>query len=317
MDTQAHKSSSFGTIGFMIAAIIFAAVAGLLLSQVMESTYSQEPVKPIVVAAKSLPASQLIKKGDLKIANWPESSIPSNAFTKIDDVVETTRVPLIPLVPGEAVLNNHLSRPNSGLGIAPLLEPNKRAMSIPTDDPVTLARLLYPGARVDVLTTIRETRNREDGKPNVSTKIVLQNIKVLAVGEDIDPLTISERRRLHRKKQEEGAMGDEPSGESKEKRGVVTLSVTPEEAERLALARREGKLDIILRNPKDNAVVETDGATPVAFLPVDETEQMFELEETTDTRSTTRQPRRRKSAGRKAGTKPKTKRTKSGVVIIN
>ncbi len=253
----------------MIAAIIFAAVAGILLSQVMESTYSQEPVKPIVVAARSVPAAQLMAKEDLKLGSWPESAVPAGAFTKIADVLKGNRVPIVPFVQGEAVLTTHLSKPNSGIGIAPLVSENKRAMAITTDNPVTLARLLFPGARVDVLSTMRNTSaSAEDDTPRVSTKVVLQNIKVLAVGEDIDTLTITNRRRARRKKAAES--GGSLTGEStdaRETRGVVTLLVTPEEAERLTLARREGSIDLILRNPKDSAEVDTPGATPAAFLP--------------------------------------------------
>ena len=270
MEDKTKRPSSLGTIGFMIAAIIFAAIAGILLSQVMESTYSQEPVKPIVVAAKSIPAAQPMVKEDLKLASWPESAIPAGAFTKIEDVTTKPRVPLVPLVPGEAVLTTHLSKPSSGMGIAPLVEENKRAIAITTDNPVTLARLLYPGARVDVLSTMRDSAaSVEEDKPRVSTKVVLQNIKVLAVGEDIDPLTITNRRRAARKKAAEGGGGalTGESNDAREVRAVVTLLVTPEQAERLTLARREGDIDLILRNPKDTTEVDTPGATPAAFLP--------------------------------------------------
>ncbi len=269
MDDKSKRPSSLGTIGFMVAAIIFAAVAGILLSQVMESTYSQEPVKPIIVAAKGIPAGQHMEKDDLKIASWPESAVPAGAFTKVEDVLKGKRVPLVPFVPGEAVLTTHLSKPNSGMGIAPLITKNRRAMAITTDNPVTLARLLFPGARVDVLSTMRDaTASLEEDKPRVSTKVVLQNILVLAVGEDIDPLTITQRRRAQRKKAAEGGggLGGE-SQDARETRGVVTLSVTPEEAERLTLARREGHIDLILRNPKDRSEVDTPGATPAAFMP--------------------------------------------------
>jgi pilus assembly protein CpaB len=275
MEDKTKRPSSLGTIGFMIAAIIFAAIAGILFSQVMESTYSQEPVKPIVVAAKIIPAAQPMIKEDLKLASWPESAIPAGAFTKIEDAIAKTRVPLVPLVPGEAVLTTHLSKPSAGMGIAPLVDENKRAIAITTDNPVTLARLLYPGALVDVLSTMRDSSSSiDDEKPRVSTKVVLQNIKVLAVGEDIDPLTITNRRRAARKKAAEG--GGALTGESsdaRETRAVVTLLVTPEEAERLTLARREGDIDLILRNPKDTGEVDTPGATPAAFLPSGELDE--------------------------------------------
>ena len=270
---QKAKASSFGTIGFMIAAIVFAAVAGILLSQVMESTYSQEPVKSIVVAARKIPSSTNLKKKDLKLASWPESAIPVGAYKKIEDVIKSARVPLIPFVRGEPVLQSHLSKPRAGMGVATLVEMDKRAIAVRTDNAVTLTRLVYPGARVDVLTTMRNTGGgiNDDG-PKISTKIVLQDVKVLSVGEDIDPLTITDRRRS--KKKDEGALGGGESSDQREARSTVTLLVAPEEAERLVLALREGKIDIVLRNPKDHRQVETSGATEAVFLPKKEEEDL-------------------------------------------
>ncbi len=270
---QKAKASSFGTIGFMIAAIVFAAVAGILLSQVMESTYSQEPVKPIVVAARKIPASTKLKKKDLKLANWPESSIPTGAYKKVEDVLKSQRAPLIPFVKNEPVLKSHLSKPRAGMGVAPLVAMDKRAIAVRTDNAVTLTRLLYPGARVDVLTTMRNQGGSVDDEgPRISTKIVLQDVKVLSVGEDIDPLTINERMRS--KKKEEGALGGGESSDQREARSTVTLLVAPEEAERLVLALREGKIDLVLRNPKDHREVETTGATEAVFMPQQEDEDL-------------------------------------------
>ena len=270
---QKAKASSFGTIGFMIAAIVFAAVAGILLSQVMESTYSQEPVKPIVVAARKIPTSTKLKKKDLKLANWPESSVPVGAYKKIEEVLKSQRVPMIPFVKNEPVLKSHLSKPRAGMGVAPLIDMDKRAVAIRTDNAVTLTRMLYPGAIVDVLTTMRNQGGSVDDEgPRISTKIVLQDIKVLSVGEDIDPLTINARRRS--KKKEEGALGGGESSDQREARSTVTLLVAPEEAERLVLALREGKIDLVLRNPKDHRQVETTGATEDVFMPQQEEEDL-------------------------------------------
>ena len=296
------KASSFGTIGFMIAAIVFAAVAGILLSQVMESTYSQEPVKPIVVAARRIPAGALLDKKDFKLVSWPESAVPKGAYKKIEDLQKVKRVPLIPFVAGEPVLVSHLSKPNSGMGIAPLVDMDKRAISIKTDNPVTLARLIYPGAHVDVLVTMRNVQTSvDDNRPPVSTLVVLQDIKVLAVGEDIDPLTISNRKRAS-KKNEEGALGGGESADSREARGVVTLLVTPDESEQLTLAVREGKIDIILRNPKDRRKVETKGATPAAFMPESEDDENMDFlspEKSGQAAPSSKRSRRR--SGRRSG----------------
>lgn len=265
MEPRPQRTASLVTVAFMVVAIACAVVAGFLVSQVMQGTYSKEPVKPVVVAASSVPAGQLLRKEDLRVAHWPRSSVPLGAFAEVDAVLKVSGIPLIPFVPGEPVLASHLSKPSTGLGIAPLLAEGKRAMSIATDNPVTLARLLYPGARVDVLVTMQ--RHANGTGQNASTRVVLQDVKVLAVGEDIDPLTVAERRRAARQQKEEsvGSGGADP--DSRETRGVITLEVSPVESERLALATREGKVDVVLRNPADRAEVTTPGATPVAFGP--------------------------------------------------
>jgi Flp pilus assembly protein CpaB len=100
----------------------------------------------------------------------------------------------------------------------------------------------------------------------VLTRIVLQNIKVLAVGEDIDPLTISQRRRQREAaNKEESAFGGRQE-DSQQARGVVTLMVSPSELELLALASQEGKLDVALRNPNDKEIAQSTGATPETLV---------------------------------------------------
>jgi pilus assembly protein CpaB len=264
---KTKKATSLGTLGFMIAAVLFAAITGMLLSQLMENKYSRDPVKPLVVAAAPLAAGRPLRKEDVKLAMWPQSAIPAGAFAKVDQLMATKRVPLVPFVAGEAILLSHLSEPKAGIGIAPLIDRDHRAMSVRVDDPVALSRLVYPGARVDLISTIRE--QDKGGRPRVVARTVIQNAKVLAVGEDIDPLSSSARRKKPAGGGEGGlgmGGGGDGGGESREARGVVTLSLKPEEAERLSLATREGKIDIVLRGPHDTRTVNTSGATPLALV---------------------------------------------------
>ncbi|MFZ5785593.1 MAG: Flp pilus assembly protein CpaB, partial [Acidobacteriota bacterium] len=180
----------------------------------------------------------------------------------VDALLKSSRVPLIPFVKGEPILQSHLSESKSGIGIAPLIEKDQRAMTIRVDDQVALARLVYPGARVDVISTIRE---QVGAKSRVIARTVIQNARVLAVGEDIDPLTSNRRKKPAAGGQGGGGLGMEGGTESREARGVVTLSLRPDEAERLSLASREGRIDLVLRGPQDTRTVPTTGATPVAL----------------------------------------------------
>lgn len=264
MSPSTERPAALGIIGFMIAAVLFAGLAGVLLSQLLENKYSQEPVKAIVVTNRNVPAGEPLTEDALTIAEWPQPSVPAGAFGSVAAVLKNAGVPLIPLVKGEAVLASHLSKKGTGLGVAALIEGDKRAMALKVDDAVALAGLVYPGARVDILATVQGT--------GMATRTVLQNVKVLAVGEDMDPLTIARRRReKEARAQEEGGGAFDPGDEdSREKRGVLTVEVSPEEAERLTLAARDGRIDIALRNPKNAAVTETSGVTRLALMGAEE-----------------------------------------------
>jgi pilus assembly protein CpaB len=208
-------------------------------------------------------AGEPLRKEDLRLSMWPQSAIPVGAYQTVDALLKSSRVPLIPFVKGEPILQSHLSESKSGIGIAPLIEKDHRAMTIRVDDQVALARLVYPGARVDVISTIRE---QVGAKSRVIARTVIQNARVLAVGEDIDPLTSNRRKKPATGGQGGGGgLGMEGGTESREARGVVTLSLRPEEAERLSLASREGRIDLVLRGPQDTRTVPTTGATPVAL----------------------------------------------------
>jgi len=258
VSTTSRRTSALGTIGFMAGAVVFAAMAGVLVSQLLENRYSQEPVRSVVVVNHDVPAGVPLRAQDLTMADWPQSAVPRGVFTRVKQVVDSKRVPLVPLVKGQPVLVSQLSRANAGIGVASLIEEGKRAVSIKTDDPVTLAQLVYPGARVDVLSTAQRQSKR--GGTYMQTRTVLQDVRVLAVGEDIDPLTVARRRKPH-KEGEEGSPFGAGGAESKEVRRVITVLVTPEEAEALSQAEREGKIYIALRNPRDRTVRQAKTAT--------------------------------------------------------
>lgn len=254
MSTKSLKRpTALGTVVFMGGAVLFAGLSGLLLSQLLENKYSQEPVRPLVVAKRDLPAGEPLRAEDLKRVDWPQSSVPKGAFSTVEAVIKSKSVPLVPVVAGEVMLRSHLSQPNTGVGVTTLIERGKRAFSIKTDDPVTLAKLVYPGARVDVLTTVQRYEQRRGS--HMVTRTVLQNVKVLAVGEDIDPMTTVAKRRKQKDLEQDGDRAfNENQSDSREARGVLTLLVSPREAEQLSRAAREGKIDISLRNPRDKSV---------------------------------------------------------------
>lgn len=248
-----RSSTSTGVVIFMAAAVAFSALAGVLLSRLLGQEYSQEPLRPVVVAARDVAAGRALSAPDLRLSRWPASSIPRGAFSTRERLLQAKAVPLVPLVEGAAVLASHLSRSHAGMGVAAKLGGGKRAVAIRTDASVALAKLLYPGARVDVLATMRD---REQGGRTVT---ILQNTEVLAVGPDIDAASANAGPA-------KGGGGRSAAGdERRAARRVVTLAVTPEEAERLVLASRNGAIDMVLRSPADKQVLTTPGANAAAI----------------------------------------------------
>ena len=92
-----------------------------------------------------------------------------------------------------------------------------------------------PGTLVDIVVVIQPPKGTSS--EDMISKIVLQNIKVLASNQNID----------------------KPKNDREVERSVraVTLQVTPEQAEKLALASSEGKLQLVMRNSVDQADEQT------------------------------------------------------------
>jgi pilus assembly protein CpaB len=125
--------------------------------------------------------------------------------------------------------------------LPPIIPPGKRALSVRVNEVIGVAGYVLPGTRVDVVATANPTSKSED----ITTKVVLQNVEVLAAGTRLDQ--------------------DTPDGKPMQVT-VVTLLVTPEESERLALASTEGKIQLALRNPMDTATLATPGVKPGILL---------------------------------------------------
>jgi pilus assembly protein CpaB len=139
-----------------------------------------------------------------------------------------------PIVQNEAILPNKLASKDAGAGLAPVIRPGYRALSVRVNDVVGVAGYVLPGTHVDVVVTINPTQ----AYPDVTSKVVLTNVEVLGSGTKIERDT------------EQG----KPIAVS-----VVTLLVNPADAEKLTLASTEGKIQLALRNPLDPAAPPTTG----------------------------------------------------------
>jgi pilus assembly protein CpaB len=192
------------------------------------------PMAKIVVAGIDMPLAGKIRAEDLKLAEWPADHLPLGAVRDPKEVAD--RILISRVLAGQPVLPGMLASKNAGNGLAALIPPNMRAMAVRVDDVVGVAGFIHPDDRVDVLVTLHATR------PGgvTTTKVFMQNVKVLAVGQEVEA---NDQARMHAN----------PAT-------VATLLVSPQDSERLALASTEGRLLLTLRSWTDSLPANTVGA---------------------------------------------------------
>jgi pilus assembly protein CpaB len=192
----------------------------------------------VVVAAKDITEGASLTGDALALAELPISAIPAGAFAVTDSVVE--RVARVSIFKGEAIVPGRLAPIGTTPGIEVKISPGKRAMAVRIDDVTGLSGLMQPNSRVDVLVTLRD----ESLNSGRISKLFMSNMRVLSVGSQV----------------ERGADGTAITAAS------AMLEVTPDEAERLAVAMREGSIQLVLRGYGDPDSIRTSGARPADVL---------------------------------------------------
>ena len=191
----------------------------------------EDPQKAVVVASRPLPVGATIGRDEVKLRDVPENLFPAGAFSRLEDVVD--RPVISPIQPDEPVVEARLAGKGSGIGLAPLIPPGMRAMSMRVNDVVGVAGFILPGMRVDVLVT-----GKPEGQVDTVTRTVLQNVGVLSAGQTIQTDGKSQSIQVP----------------------VVTLLVSPQDAEALTLANNDGHIQLVLRNSADEKPVATSGS---------------------------------------------------------
>jgi pilus assembly protein CpaB len=194
--------------------------------------------QPLVVAARDLPRGVLLKENDVKTINWSSTTLPKGAFTNPQEVIN--RGVVLETSEGEPITEQRLAPKQAGAGLAPAIPLGKRAVALRVNEVVAVSGYVIPGSRVDVLITGNAPGQGQEG-PEIKT--VLQNIEVLSAGTTIQ-------------RDAEGKPLQVP---------VITVLVSPEEAETLSLAANETRIQLVLRNPLDDKNSEPPG-TAVARL---------------------------------------------------
>ena len=197
------------------------------------------PTRKVVVANADLSLGRQLKAEDLSTIDWPASAVPEGAFEDPAAIVD--RGLIVSVVRHEAILPAKLASKEAGAGLPPMIPKGRRAVSVRVNEVIGVAGYVLPGTHVDVVATANPTSRSED----ITTKVVLSNVEVLASGTRLEQ--------------------DTPDGKPMQV-SVVTLLVSPDEAERLTLASTEGKIQLALRNPLDLESPITYGIKPGALL---------------------------------------------------
>ena len=213
-------------LGFALfaALVISIGITSIFYLRITRQQGGQAQTKSIIAAAATLQPGTPITADELTEISWPENVPLDGLIGKKDDIAG--KVLIYAVAKGQPVLRRDLASGGS-YGLAAKIPDGMRATAVKTNEVMSIAGFIFPGSHVDVLVTLRG----ENNAGSTITRTVLQNVQVLSTGTKIDP---------------------DPDGKP-ENVSVVTLLVTPEQSEKLALAQNQGTVHFVLRNGSDSA----------------------------------------------------------------
>jgi|SRR5579863_1935345 len=206
-----------------VLALALGGIAGWIAYRNLQSKSGpSESGVPVVVAADDIQVGARIEEHDVRIASLPPSSLPANTYDKRSKVLGHGVI--IPIAKGEFILPSKLAAEEAGAGLPSLIPNGMRAVSVRVNEIVSVAGFVTPGTRVDVLLT-----GTPEGGSDQQTTTVLQNVRVIATGHTLEHSSTGEAQNT----------------------AVITLLVSPDDAQRLTLASIQGHLQLSLRSPLD------------------------------------------------------------------
>ena len=222
--------ASGGTAAYLAMRYIRQQATPLMAAQPRNAT--------VVVAARNLPVGAVLEERDLKTIEWIGSALPPGFIGNPQQAL--SRGLITAVAENEPILDSKLAAQGIGGGLPIIVEPGMRAFSMAVDQIVGVAGWVLPQTRVDVLLTMSDIQ----GTKEPATKVIMQNVRTLAAGQSIQ-------------QDKEG----KPQAV-----GVVTFLLTPEQAETLALASGQGRIQLALRNTLDTALITTKGTRSSALM---------------------------------------------------
>lgn len=210
----------------LMIGVLAVAVAGFISLSVYRNLQSKgssnRSVVGVLVAADDVQLGTRIQDKDLRTVDIPKDDVPKGSFQDKSQVLG--RGAILPISQGDFILDNKLAQQNAGSGLQALIPPGMLAVSVRVNEVVGVAGFVQPGTRVDVLVT-----GTPPGANEEQTTTVLRNVAVIAAGQRLE---------------------HSPSGEP-QVAPVITMLVSPDDAQRLSLAGYEGRIQLALRNPLD------------------------------------------------------------------
>ncbi len=217
-------------------AIAMGLATSVMVYRIIARVPQGEPTEEIVTAAANVGLGEALTSKHVKMVALPKSVLPPGSLRSMKDA--EGRVARVSIFAGEPIVEAKLAPTGQG-GLMPILvPPGKRAVTIKVDEAIQKSGFVLPNSRVDVLVTMA----RKGGQERES-RIVLQDVTVLAADQTVEmkdnrPVTMT----------------------------TVTMTLSPEETERLALAQNEGKVTLAIRNLQDNIRVSTQGVTTTQLM---------------------------------------------------
>jgi pilus assembly protein CpaB len=226
----------------LVGALIFGVLAAISVSRYLSSAQAYtKNLNKIAVAKVPIPIGSKIIPEQIMVVQFPKESTPDGVFESPEKLAG--RVAVMNIAAREPITESRLAPEGTAAGLSAIIPEGYRAMTVKVDDAAGISGFITPGALVDVVVVIDPREG--SGMQDPISKIVLQNIKVLANGQNIDKPK------------------DEREANSVK---AVTLQVTPEQAEKLALATSEGKLQLVMRSQIDQGDEQTPGVNKRGLL---------------------------------------------------
>ncbi len=223
----------------ILIALVLAVVSGIAAAYLALGYLQRTNIVPtpavassgtlVAVAARDLAMGTVLDPADVEIVDWPTTTVPVGYARSADEVVGRGLITTVSA--GEPLLSSKLASKEAGGGLPIVIPEGMRAVSVKVDEVIGVAGFVLPGTRVDVLVTLNPTSEPEAA----ATRVILQNVQTLAAGQTIQrdqdgtPQTVT----------------------------VITLLVTPDQAQKLTLASTKGRIQLALRNTLDMEEVDT------------------------------------------------------------